>query len=262
VACLIAARRRLAEGRAPAALEIIGHARQGWTPPSWLEHRLTLLESRACAAAGDVEAAAAAAQRAHPVSTPDGAAVLAHGWLVAGDHQAARRALDTWAEGASAAPEQVQLDGWLGDAQLSYEAGDAARGRRALEHALRLGKPEQLRLPFVLERTWLNPVLRRDPDLAHAYHELLEPGLTSSAARVPAQGTLTDQAAPLIIEQLTEREREALQHLSGMLSTAEIASEMYISVNTVKSHLRSIYRKLSAAHRGEAVRRARQLELI
>ena len=47
-----------------------------------------------------------------------------------------------------------------------------------------------------------------------------------------------------------------------MLSTAEIATEMYISVNTVKSHLRSIYRKLSAAHRNEAVRRARQLELI
>jgi LuxR family maltose regulon positive regulatory protein len=37
---------------------------------------------------------------------------------------------------------------------------------------------------------------------------------------------------------------------------------MYISVNTVKTHLRSIYRKLSARHRGEAVRRARQLEMI
>jgi LuxR family maltose regulon positive regulatory protein len=47
-----------------------------------------------------------------------------------------------------------------------------------------------------------------------------------------------------------------------MLSTAEIAAEMYISVNTVKSHLRSVYRKLSATHRNEAVRRARQLELI
>jgi LuxR family maltose regulon positive regulatory protein len=47
-----------------------------------------------------------------------------------------------------------------------------------------------------------------------------------------------------------------------MLSTAEIAAEMYISVNTVKSHLRSVYRKLSAAHRNEAVRRARQLHLI
>jgi LuxR family maltose regulon positive regulatory protein len=37
---------------------------------------------------------------------------------------------------------------------------------------------------------------------------------------------------------------------------------MYISVNTVKTHLKSIYRKLAANHRGEAVRRARKLNLI
>jgi LuxR family transcriptional regulator, maltose regulon positive regulatory protein len=37
---------------------------------------------------------------------------------------------------------------------------------------------------------------------------------------------------------------------------------MYISANTVKTHLRSIYRKLATDHRSEAVRRARQLELI
>jgi LuxR family maltose regulon positive regulatory protein len=47
-----------------------------------------------------------------------------------------------------------------------------------------------------------------------------------------------------------------------MLSTAEIAGEMYISVNTVKTHLKNIYRKLATTRRGEAVRRARQLELI
>ena len=70
------------------------------------------------------------------------------------------------------------------------------------------------------------------------------------------------QPAPPVIEPLSEREREVLQHLSGMLSTVEIATEMYISVNTVKTHLRSIYRKLSVAHRGEAVRRARQLKLL
>ena len=65
-----------------------------------------------------------------------------------------------------------------------------------------------------------------------------------------------------MVEPLSDREREVLRHLSGLLNTAEIASEMYISVNTVKTHLRNIYRKLAAAHRGEAVRRARQLELI
>jgi LuxR family maltose regulon positive regulatory protein len=66
----------------------------------------------------------------------------------------------------------------------------------------------------------------------------------------------------LVVERLSEREREVLAHASGLLSTAEIATEMYLSVNTVKTHLKSIYRKLSATHRGEAIRRARQLQLI
>ena len=53
-----------------------------------------------------------------------------------------------------------------------------------------------------------------------------------------------------------------LRHVSSMLTTAEIASELYISANTVKSHIKHICHKLAATHRGEAVRRARQLQLI
>ena len=57
-------------------------------------------------------------------------------------------------------------------------------------------------------------------------------------------------------EPLTEREREAPHHYSGLLSVAEVAGELCISVNTVKMHLKSIYAKLAADRRGEAVRRA------
>ena len=53
-----------------------------------------------------------------------------------------------------------------------------------------------------------------------------------------------------------------LRQFSGMLNTAEVASELHISVNTVKTHLKSIYRKLAATHRSEAVRRARGLGQI
>src|SRR5207302_4895391 len=144
----IAARRRLAEGRAPAAAELIGRARQGWSPPDWLEYKLTLLESRTCVAARDVQAAVAAARRAHPASRPDAAAALARAWLAADDYQAARQALDTAADASATAPEQARLDGWLVEARLYYLTGDSARGRQSLEHALRLGRPEQLRLPF------------------------------------------------------------------------------------------------------------------
>ena len=157
--------------------------------------------------------------------------------------------------------EQARVEGWLVDARLSYGGGDGVRGRRSLEHAVRLGKPERLRLTFAAERSWIRPVLRRDPELAHAFQDLLEPGQVTTS-QLPVRRPDTSQAAPMIVERLSEREHEVLQLLSGMLSTAEIATEMFVSVNTVKTHLRSIYRKLSAAHRGEAVRRARELDLI
>ena len=262
VASLVAVRRRLAEGRAGSASEMVGRARRGWSPPSWLGHRLTLLESQACAAAGDIQSAVDAAGRAGPQSMLDAAIAVAHAWLVAGDYQAARAAMTTAAAGSGKPCEQVSLEGWLVDAQLSYASGDHARGRQSLEHALRLGKHEQIRLPFAMERTWIRPLLRRDPDLAHAFRHLLEPGIVRPGLVVPVRQSTTGGAMPLVVERLSQREREVIQHLSGMLSTAEIATEMYISMNTVKTHLRSIYRKLSVAHRGEAVRRARQLELI
>jgi len=258
IACLVAARCQLVAGSTGAASGVVARARLDWSPPRWLERRLTLVESRVYAAAGDIKSAIDAAERAGPQSALDAAVTLAHAWLAAGDRQAAGRTLAAGMAIPGEPPEQVRMEGWLVDARLSYGGGDGVRGRRSLEHALRLGSPERRRLAFAMERTWIRPVLQRDPELAQAYHDLLEPGQGRLSVRRPDPG----QGAPMIVERLSEREREVLRLLSGMLSTAEIATEMYISVNTVKTHLRSIYRKLSASHRGEAVRRARQLKLI
>jgi LuxR family maltose regulon positive regulatory protein len=261
IAWQVAARCLLAEGGTRTALEMVSRARRDWSLPRWLERRLTLIQSRVHAAAGEFQSAVDVAERAEPRSALDVAVALAHARLAAGDHQTAGRALAAGVAGPDEPPDQVRLEGWLMDARLSYDAGDGVRGRRSLEQALRLAKPERLRLAFALERAWIRPVLRRDPELAHAYQNLLEPGLMSNSWP-PVRRHDTGQAVPVIVERLSERESEVLRHLSGMLSTAEIATEMYISVNTVKTHLRSIYRKLSADHRGEAVRRARQLKLI
>ncbi|MGA3153136.1 MAG: LuxR C-terminal-related transcriptional regulator [Streptosporangiaceae bacterium] len=260
-ATMVAAQCRLAEGHAGASLELVSRARQGWVPPRWLERMLTILEVRACAETGNVQAAVAAARRDESQSVSGAPVALAYAWLAAGDYQAVRRALATAAAAARDKDEQLSLDEWLIDARLSYGGGDVLRGRRALGRALQLARPERVRLPFAMERAWLRPVLRRDPDLARSYRELLEPDLLTPARPV-ASPPASPQQPPLIVDQLSEREREVLVRLSGMLSTAEIAAEMYISVNTVKTHLKSIYRKLSADHRGEAVRRARQLKLI
>ncbi len=260
VAFLAAAAGGLAEGRAAVAGQIIARARSGWSPPAWLDQRLSLVEARACAAAGDIPAALAAAERAGSDTSLEAAVTLAYVWAAAGDGENARYVLAPALATHSGAPDRVRLQAWLLDARLSYTSGDRVRGRRSLASALRLAEGEQLRLPFALERGWIEPVLRRDPELAYAHRRLVAPALRRD--QLPAPPGVPDQAPILVVEPLTEREREVLRHVSGLLRTAEIASEMDISIHTVKTHLKNSYRKLAATRRGEAVRRARQLELI
>ena len=67
---------------------------------------------------------------------------------------------------------------------------------------------------------------------------------------------------PLLPEHLTERELIVLRYLPTMLKAAEIANDLFVTVNTVKSHLRAIYRKLDVTTRRAAVERARELNLL
>jgi LuxR family transcriptional regulator, maltose regulon positive regulatory protein len=260
VACLTAAYSALAQGRAEAATQFVARARSAWSVPSWLEQTLNLAESRALAAAGDIEAALAAAKRADDGSSPEAAVTLAHAWVTAGDGDNARRALAPVLAAHEGVPERVRLQACLVDARLSYHSGDRARGRRSLGCALRLAEHEQLRLPFAMERSWIGPVLQRDPELAGAHQHLLRSAGCHDP--LPAASQTLNEAAIPVIEPLTEREQEVLRHVSIMLTTAEIASELYISTNTVKSHIKNICHKLAVTHRGEAVRRARRLQLI
>lgn len=260
VAYLIAARGALAEGRAKVAVQILDRARAGRPVPSWLDRQLNMVRSCAYAAAGDIPAALAAAEQAGGEDGLEAAVTRAHAWAAAGDSDQARRALAPALAAGRCAAGRVRLHASLVDARLSYASGDHARGRRCLAAALRLAEAEQLRLPFALERAWIGPALRRHPDLSEPHQRLLAP--VPGLQPPPARPGVPHETPILMVEPLSEREREALRHASGMLSTAEIASQMYISANTVKTHLRNVYRKLAATHRGEAVRRARQLGLI
>ncbi len=62
--------------------------------------------------------------------------------------------------------------------------------------------------------------------------------------------------------ELSEREFAVLRLLATQLSLREIGAELYVSQNTVKTHTRSIYRKLAASSRADAVSRARERELL
>jgi LuxR family maltose regulon positive regulatory protein len=262
VGCLVAARASLAEGRALTALEIIGRGRASWPPPPWLDRLLSVAESQACTAAGDTKAAVRAASAAAPQSSLDARAALARAQLAAGDLRAARHTLRGAGEiPASKLPDRVGVEALLADALISIRSDDAARGRRSLEQALRAGERERLRLPFAIERSWLLPALRQHADLAHSYRHLLESGLVPRGW-VAVQQRAAGAAPPVIVERLSDREREVLRRVGEMLTTEEIAAELYISVNTVKSHLKTIFRKLGASDRRQAVRHAKELKVI
>jgi len=260
VACLVAAWDSLAEEHAEAAAQFVARARSGRSVSAWLEQRLNLAESQALAAAGDIGAALAAAKRAGCDSSPEAAVTLARAWAAAGDGDNARAALAPVLAARDGVPGRVRLQACLVAAQVSYHDGDRARGRRSLGHALRLAEREQVRLPFAVERGWIAPALQRDPEWAGAHHNLV--ALVMPYARFPGRPDEPDEALIPGSEPLTERELQVLRHVSSMLTTAEIAGELYISSNTVKSHIKHICHKLAVTHRGEAVRRARQLQLI
>ena len=64
------------------------------------------------------------------------------------------------------------------------------------------------------------------------------------------------------VEELSEGEFRVLRLLASDLTQREIGAELYVSLNTIKSHTRSIFRKLGASSREQAVARARELELL
>ena len=78
----------------------------------------------------------------------------------------------------------------------------------------------------------------------------------------PAPGHSGNGPAAPVVEPLTAKETEVLGHLAELLTTEEIADTMVVSVNTVRTHVRNILRKLAVTRRHEAVRRAWQLGLL
>jgi DNA-binding CsgD family transcriptional regulator len=82
--------------------------------------------------------------------------------------------------------------------------------------------------------------------------------------QIAANGGHRDNSAALPVagEELTEKESELLRLLDTNLSRREISERLFVTLNTVKSHQRSLYRKLAVRSRAEAVRRAEQLGLL
>lgn len=227
-------------------------------PPAWLVGRVAV-ERAAC----DDLAAADGDPADVPADGLDAELVRARTRLARGDTARDPEFVD--ALGHAGAPLDNRVTGWLLEAERLVRLGRTRPATAALRHALHLAGRERLRRPFVEAHPQVLDLLRAQPRLEAAGRWLDgSGGARSDGGDEPAvDATAVSGTRRLYpVEPLTARERETLVHLAALLSTEETAASMGVSVNTVRTHVRHILAKLSASGRNEAIRRARDLDLL
>ncbi|MGW9308861.1 LuxR C-terminal-related transcriptional regulator [Saccharomonospora azurea] len=178
-----------------------------------------------------------------PAAHPDAAAVRAAAHLRRNEDSRAQQILATVADGSVALRPRVAA--LLVETERRLRHRSPLRSAPVLDTALRLAAPERLRLPFRQAGPDVRHVLATDPRGTQYW-----------------LGRLAETPPTPPVEALTAREREVLRHLTDLLTTEEIAEAMVVSVNTVRTHVRGILRKLGVNRRYAAVRRARELGLL
>jgi LuxR family maltose regulon positive regulatory protein len=142
------------------------------------------------------------------------------------------------------------VEAHLVDAEAALQADDLESGRAALEAAFAsaeaIGVARPLALSGPCTQELLSSRLRRDAT-----------GTFAAQVAAARAAVASDVAVPL-----SEREMAVLALLPSLLSAREIATEFTVSVNTVKSHIRSIYAKLGVSTRREAVLHAQERGLV
>ena len=257
---LVLSRLRAAGDDQPWALATLEKAIGGFADPtSWLAGRLRVeaLHLRTAIEGAECLAGSADLEARWPAEV---AVEVARIRLTEGDPGAAREALAPLLPVER--PTDTAVAAWLLETSRLLDRGSAAGATSALDRALALAAPERRRRPFREAPSAVRALLReraRDHDLAWLN---LGPGPRVPAHRPPRPGSAPASDQPVVVERLTAKELEVLGHLAELLSTQEIADAMFVSVNTVRTHVSNILHKLGVPRRNAAVRRARELELL
>ena len=211
-----------------------------------LEHRTALLN-------GNPEAAAEVADWLAPRIGETGEVLLLKAWTEAaqGRHEAACTTIAPLFEpDASTLLPHTVVEARLVEAEAALHADDPVTGRGALELALAQAETLGVVRPLALAGPATQQLLNSRPAAI---------GWGPFGARVAAARTAI-VAAPASL--LSEREMAVLALLPSLLNAREIAAEFTVSVNTVKSHIRSIYSKLGVSSRRDAVLQAYERGLL
>ncbi|MEY9991023.1 LuxR family maltose regulon positive regulatory protein [Streptomyces sp. V4I8] len=256
---ILRSRMLVARGHSGAALpaldDMAGQLLLSAEPSPWVSDRIAMATAAAHLADGDPEAAVKVFEE-HRSHSPECLTAEARARVAAGDSERALRILDELPESRNRGPA---IEVWLllTRAQADDALGDSAAAESLVLRALAAARPHHLRRPFREAGPWLRRLLLERPALAREHV-----WLTGTLTPGPADSRQREESASPRPEQLSPREQDVLERLAQLMSTEEIAADLHLSVNTVKTHLKGIYRKLAATRRGEAVRRARELGLL
>ena len=177
--------------------------------------------------------------------------------------------LDALAELAQATHNiNFQINVLAVQALLHYIKGDETTALKILSESLALAEPSGFIRNYVDLGPKMADLLTQLSSQGVSGQSQLSRYITRILAAFPAEaepasivpGTLPLQNS--LVEPLTKRELQTLKYLATQLSTDEIAAEMFVSADTVRSHTKNIYSKLNVHSRFEAVHQAEELGLI
>lgn len=247
------------EGDLVGALDVLSASAHPPALPPWLAASRGLTEAELWLMLGEPGRARELVSQGLAERASDYWLGLARLELAASDPGAALRSVaEFFADDREPALAFTRLQVWLVDAIARDAIRDERGALRSLEQALEMAEP----------RGYANIVLRYGPPVRSLLRRLISNGTRHRAlagdllaALEEAAGSRQPLSSPLY-EPLSEREITVLRFLPTMMSNSEIAAEMFVSVNTVKTHLRHVYRKLGVVDRRDCVARARELRLL
>jgi LuxR family maltose regulon positive regulatory protein len=259
---ILRARLRRARGDLAGSLDTVAAARRalmGCRGSTYLWRWLLLTEAELRSAAGQPQSACAirkSLDERGPLAGGE-AVVLARLHLAEGDPAGAAATLASLDGSAPGGFMMVPAEVSLLDALASDALADHDRAATSLERALSLAEHGGLRRSFLdagaPARSLLARYRQRVPTSWSYLDELLQASAESAQVTVPT---------PRLIEHLTGREHTVLRYLPSLMTYEEIAADLCVSLNTVKTHAYGIFRKLGVTGRRQAVRTARELHLL
>jgi LuxR family transcriptional regulator, maltose regulon positive regulatory protein len=227
----------------------------------WFAEQFTLATADAHLAAGEARRAISLLASMPHSATGDAPLLLARAHRVAGNSSDAAAALVQTGSHSAVNTLVTEVRRWLLLAQLHAERNDIQVAGLLVDRALGAASSEALVETVRESDGWLRSFVARDSRLLVRHSGFLACLGYETAIRVPRRSEKSDLAGALIAVPLTTRETDVLNLLADYCSNEEIAADLVVSMNTVKTHIRSLFQKLSVTRRADAVRRGRALGL-